>query len=76
MLSAFFRHLRAASHFTDAASTHADRRGVACWPTEVDVAGEATALPHRVRRSASAVHLGMMLLDAKGVPPMLRRMAT
>jgi len=65
-----------ASHFADVAVAHEDRAGVACWQMDVDVAGESPAFTHRVRRGVSDVHLGMLLLDAEGVGPILRRMAS
>lgn len=63
-----------ASHLAEVAEARATCAGVGCWCMEV----ESTDVPtfsYRVRRGVSDVHLGMALLDAEGVGPMLRRMA-
>ena len=64
-----------ASHFADVAAARTDHGGIACWRMEVDLAGDTPVFTHRVSRGVSDVHLGMMLLDAEGVGPMLRSMA-
>ncbi len=64
-----------ASHLADVGSSHAGHAGVACWCMETDVSNGAPVFTHRVRKGVSDVHLGMTLLDAEGVGPMLRRLA-
>lgn len=64
-----------ASHLADVGLSHAGRAGVACWCMEADVANGTPVFTHRVGRGVSDVQLGMILLDAEEVGPMLRRMA-
>lgn len=64
-----------ASHLADVADSSADDTGMGCWCMDVDMKSDMPRFTYRVRRGVSDVHLGMMLLDAEGVGPMLRRMA-
>lgn len=64
-----------ASHLADVAAARRDAQGVSCWCMEVDMLGDMPRFTYRMRPGVSAVHLGMILLDAEGVGPVLRRMA-
>ena len=64
-----------ASHLASVAHSVTHDGGIACWCMQVDIAGPTPLFTHRVLRGVSDVHLGMMLLDAEGVGPTLRRMA-
>ena len=64
-----------ASHLAEVAESRAEHAGMGCWCMDVDITGDSPKFTHRVRRGVSDVHLGMVLLDAKGVGPVLRRMA-
>jgi DNA mismatch repair protein MutS len=64
-----------ASHLADVAEARCDADGVACWCMEVDMRDDALRFTYRARPGVSDVHLGMVLLDAEGVGPVLRRMA-
>ena len=64
-----------ASHVAGVAASRTDHGGVACWRMDVDVAGDTPVFTHRVSRGVSDVHHGMLLFNADGVGPMLRRMA-
>ncbi len=64
-----------ASHLAEVAEARTTSAGVGCWCMEVESTGVPT-FSYRVGRGVSDVHLGMVLLDAEGVGPMLRRMAT
>ena len=63
-----------ASHLAHVAESRALSVGVACWCMEVEL-GDIPRFSYRARRGVSDVHLGMVLLDAEGVGPVLRRMA-
>lgn len=64
-----------ASHLASVARNVTHDGGVACWCIQVDIAGPTPLFTHRVLRGVSDVHLGMILLDAEGVGPTLRRLA-
>lgn len=63
-----------ASHLADVAETRAQRAGVSCWCMEVEFTNDSPHFTHHVRRGISDVRLGMLLLDAEGVGPILRGM--
>lgn len=63
-----------ASHLADVAESRATCAGVGCWCMEVESV-DIPRFSYRARRGVSDVHLGMVLLDAEGVGPVLRRMA-
>lgn len=64
-----------ASHLAEVAEARTGQRGIACWCMEVEQQSDAWRFTYRARRGVSDVHLGMVLLDAEGVGPVLRRMA-
>jgi hypothetical protein len=55
-----------ASHLAEVAEARTTSAGVGCWCMEVESTGVPT-FSYRVRRGASDVHLGMVLLDAEGL---------
>jgi hypothetical protein len=63
-----------ASHLAHVAESRVTSVGVACWCMEVELS-DTPRFSYRARRGVSDVHLGMVLLDAEGVGPVLRRMA-
>lgn len=65
-----------ASHLGDVGDGHLASPGVACACMETDMADGGYRFTYRLQRGVSHVHLGMLLLDAEGVAPILRRMAT
>ncbi|WP_310570563.1 hypothetical protein [Gemmatimonas sp.] len=64
-----------ASHLSEVAELRADSVGVTCRCMQVDTIGDELRFTYLMQRGISDVHLGMVLLDAEGVGPMLRRMA-
>jgi DNA mismatch repair ATPase MutS len=64
-----------ASHLAEVARARTQARGVACWCMGIDMSGNTPQFTYRMERGISEVHLGMMLLDAEGVGPILRRLA-
>lgn len=64
-----------ASHLAEVARRQVGARAVSCQYLEASVHEGAPQFSYRLRPGVSDVHLGMLLLDAEGVGPMLRAMA-
>lgn len=64
-----------ASHLAEVARARAHARGVTCWCMGIDMSSNSPQFTYRMERGISEVHLGMILLDAEGVGPILRRLA-
>jgi hypothetical protein len=65
-----------ASHLADVAESRKASAGVTCWCMEVITVDGTLHFTYKMQHGVSDVHLGMILLDAEGVGPALRRMAS
>lgn len=63
-----------ASHLAEVARRQVGTRAVSCQYLEASVREGTPQFSYRLRPGVSDVHLGMLLLDAEGVGPMLRAM--